>query len=113
MRNPYVGKYNVGGDMGGSKYSIGKTSRPHYVVGAGADGDYNISGTILKTGQGKTMGLLIPVPPNKDMQEFPPPNHYNPIHPRTDRNIINYRSQRAEIKNQAVEKYPSPDRYSP
>ena len=53
--------------MGGSKYSIGKTSRPHYVVGAGADGDYNISGTILKTGQGKTMGLLIPVPPNKDM----------------------------------------------
>ena len=96
---PYVGKYNVGGDMAGSKYSIGRTSRPNYVVGAGADGDYNISGNITKTGQGKTMGLLIEVPRNKDQEEFPPSNTYNPLHPRTDRNIINYRSQRSEIKN--------------
>lgn len=88
--------------MGGSKYSIGKTSRPNYVVGAGADGDYNLAGTMLKTGQGKTMGLLIEVPRNKDKEEFPPPDHYNPVLPRTDRNIINYRSQRSEIKNEAV-----------
>ena len=53
--------------MGGSKYSVGRTSRPEYTVGAGADGDYNLAGTMLKTGLGKTMGLLIPVPPNKDM----------------------------------------------
>lgn len=51
------------------------------------------------------------MPRNKDQEEFPPPNYYNAILPRTDRNIINYRSHRAEIKNEAVEKYPSPDRY--
>jgi len=27
-RYPYVGKYNVGGDMGGSKYSVGLCNRP-------------------------------------------------------------------------------------
>ena len=43
--------------------------------------------------------MLIEVPANKDLEEFPPPNSYNPLLPRTDRNIINYRSKRQEIKN--------------
>lgn len=34
---PYVGKYNVGSDMGGSKYSIGLSYRPDVKVGAGTD----------------------------------------------------------------------------
>ena len=27
-RYPYVGKYNVGGDMGGAKYTVGDSKRP-------------------------------------------------------------------------------------
>ena len=54
-----MGKYNVEAGLGGSKYSIGNTTRPENLVGAGADGDYNLAGNMLKTGQGKTMGLLI------------------------------------------------------
>jgi hypothetical protein len=50
-----VGKYNVEGELGGSKYSIGRSSRPKYRVGSGADGDYHISGSLIKTAYVKTM----------------------------------------------------------
>jgi len=63
-RYPYVGKYNVGRDMQGSKYSIGRSNRPDYTVGAGADHIYNISNNMV--GHGKTIGLFIEVPRNKD-----------------------------------------------
>ncbi len=53
--------------MGGTKYSIGNNQRPDYRVGAGADQIYNVGGNIYKAGQGKTMGLFIQVPKNKDM----------------------------------------------
>jgi hypothetical protein len=52
---PYVGTYNVEGELGGSKYSIGRSSRPKYRVGSGADGDYHISGSLIKTAYVKTM----------------------------------------------------------
>jgi len=45
-----------------------------------------------QVGKGKTMGLLIEVPKNKDDAEFPSPIKYNPMLPNTTRNIINYRS---------------------
>ena len=96
---PYVGKYNVGRGMGGTRYSIGSSSRPEVRVSAAAEAEYNVGGDIVKTGQGRTMGLLIEVPRNKDQEEFPPPDHYNAQLPRTDRNIITYRSKRSEIKN--------------
>ncbi len=59
------------------------------------------------------MGLLLEVPRNKDQEDFPSPDHYNPTLPKSERNIINYRSKRQEIKNQAVEKNPSPNKYCP
>lgn len=61
--------------------------------------------------QGKTMGLLIEVPRNKDLEDFPSPDKYNPNLPKTDRNIINYRSKRSQIKNEAVQNNPSPEKY--
>ena len=41
------------------------------------------------------MGLFIEVPRNKDQEEYPPPDKYNPQLPKTARNIIDYRSKRS------------------
>lgn len=123
---PYVGKYNVGAELGGTKYSIGRTNRPDYRVGSGNDEIYNISGNLVNSNIGKTIG-----PPkassikdplgkeqeeaarSKDQEDFPSPNHYNPNLPTTTRNIITFRSKRQELKNQGVEDNPSPQKYSP
>ena len=79
--------------MQGSRHSIGKSERPDYSVGEGADHIYNIQSNIA--GHGKTMGLRIEVPRNKDQDEFPSPDKYNPHLPKTERNVINYRSKRS------------------
>ena len=99
--------------MGGSKYSVGVTKRPEFMVGQGSGKIYNVGGNILKNKGGKTMGLLIEVPKNKDQQYFPFADRYTYALPRTDRDIINYRSKRSEIKNEAVEKYPGSNLYTP
>ena len=99
--------------MGGTKYSVGRAYRPEVRVGAGTDEIYNIGGNLLTSGKGKTMGLDIPVPKNKDQEDFPSPDHYNPQLPKTDRNIINYRSKRHELKNPGVDINPSPQKYDP
>lgn len=57
------------------------------------------------------MGLLIQVPKNKDQEDFPSPNKYNPQLPHTTRNIINYRGNRSQIRDLALDINPSPDKY--
>lgn len=49
----------MGGDLAGSKFSIGQSHRPEYVVGASPGQYYQISGDIKLNGRGKTMGLMI------------------------------------------------------
>jgi hypothetical protein len=66
---------------------------------------------MLHTGKGKTMGLLIEVPRNKDDADFPSPIKYNPTLPTTTKNIINYRSSRVEINDQSLVINPSPSNY--
>lgn len=41
------------------------------------------------------MGLLIEVPKNKDLEEFPSPDKYNPLLPKSGRNIINLKGDRS------------------
>lgn len=94
--------------MGGTKYSFGKGNRPYQVVGASPGKFYEVKNEFK---QGKTIGLLIEVPKNKDHQEFPSPDKYNPLLPKTGRNIINFKGDRSEIRDIAVENNPSPDRY--
>lgn len=51
-------------------------------------------------------------PKNKGrIDNFPAPNAYNSYLPDETRNIINYRSQRSEIRNIESSKYPSPQKY--
>lgn len=51
--------------MGGSKYTVGNGDRPDYTVGASPGKFYNISGD-LRSKKGKTIGMMIEVPKNKD-----------------------------------------------
>lgn len=88
--------------MAGSKFSVGSSLRPDYTVGASPGQFYQIAGDIKLSGKGKTMGLLIEVPKNKDQEDFPSPDKYNPHLPNTARNIINFRGQRSEIRDLAV-----------
>lgn len=44
--------------MGGTKYSVGSSKRPSYIVGA-SPGKFYESNESKQTGKGKTMGLLI------------------------------------------------------
>lgn len=110
-RYPHVGRYFVGGDMGGTKYSVENSNRLDYTVGASPGQFYQISGDIKHIAHGKTMGLLIEVPINKDQEDFPSPNKYNPQLPASARNIINYRSNRSEIREIALDDNPSPNKY--
>lgn len=52
--------------MSGSKFSICDGNRLDYTVGASPGQFYQISGDIKHMAHGKTMGLLIEVPRNKD-----------------------------------------------
>lgn len=88
--------------MGGSKYTVGESKRPEPLIGASPGQFYQIGGDIKLATKGKTIGLLIEVPKNKDQQDFPSPDKYNPHLPNSARNIINYRSQRSEIRDLAV-----------
>jgi len=38
---------------------------------------------------------MIEIPRNKDLEDFPSPDKYNPNLPKSERNIINYRSKRS------------------
>lgn len=97
--------------MSGTKYSVGNSNRMDYTVGASSGQFYQISGDIKHIAHGKTMGLLIDVPINKDQEDFPSPNKYNPQLPTSARNIINYRSNRSEIRELALDDNPSPNKY--
>jgi hypothetical protein len=97
--------------MGGTRQSIGNGNRPDEVIGASPGQFYQIAGEIKLTGQGRTIGLPIEIPKNKEQVDFPSPDKYNPHLASTARNIINYRGHRSEIRELALDKNPSPDMY--
>jgi hypothetical protein len=81
--------------MGGSMYTIGDGKRPEYTVGASPGQFYQVAGDMVKLTTGKTLGMMIPLPRNKDELIFPSPDKYNSKLPNTTRNIITYNGIRS------------------
>lgn len=72
---------------------------------------YDIRKDIKQPGKGFTMRPYYDGIKNKDAEEFPAPNHYNPKLLESNRKIINYTGPRSELYEKDLVKYPSPQKH--
>lgn len=72
---------------------------------------YDIAKELKQPGKGYTMRPFYEGVKNKDSENFPAANHYNPKFLDSRKKIISFTGPRSELYNKELIKYPNPQKY--